>query len=159
MSSYSADEIIALLRRFGIERDRYVKALVRRGARSRTDFDALDYVEEAGELTPSALSERLLLTSGATTALIDRLEAAGLLTRRPHPNDRRSSLLRLTKQSDEAGSKQLAAYMNDLRAAARRFSASERAAIGSFLELAASTAAQHARSEPRSHAPRVTIDD
>ena len=37
-----------------------------------------------------------MLTSGAMTNRIDRLEEAGLVSRRPDPQDRRGSLVRLT---------------------------------------------------------------
>ncbi len=144
MSNYSPDELLALLRRFAMERDRYVKFLARGAGLGRAEFDALDYTAEAGELTLQQLSDRLVLTSGATTALVDRLEAAGLLTRNPNPADRRSWLLRLTKTSDDAGARQLSPYMQDLEAAARHLSASERAAVGTFLKDAAAAATKHA---------------
>jgi DNA-binding MarR family transcriptional regulator len=38
----------------------------------------------------------MMLTSGAMTNRIDRLEAAGLVARRPDPQDRRGTLVRLT---------------------------------------------------------------
>jgi len=160
MSNYSTDELVALIRRFGMERERYVKYLAREARMGLTEFTALDILQEAGELTPNQLSERLLLTSGATTALIDRLEALELLTRSPNPEDRRSWLLRLTRKSGDTGAKQLAPYLKDLHVAASRHSASERSAIGRFLEEAAAAAAKHAcmrkGGQARSRPPKVT---
>jgi DNA-binding MarR family transcriptional regulator len=49
-----------------------------------------------GARTPSALAERIGLTSPSVTALVDRLEHAGLASRRRHPVDRRSVLVELT---------------------------------------------------------------
>ncbi len=40
--------------------------------------------------------------SGATTAIIDRLEGRGFAERIRHPTDRRSVLVRLVEQADEA---------------------------------------------------------
>lgn len=158
MSTHSPKELLALLRRFALERDRYVKLLARGAGMGRAEFDALDYIEEAGELTPNQLSERLFLTSGATTALIDRLEAAGMLTRRPHPADRRSLLLRLTKGSGEAGAKQLTSYMKDLDEAAQRLSAEGRSAVGAFLEDATAAAVKHAQRETdRAKAKKISL--
>ncbi|MEL4383306.1 MarR family winged helix-turn-helix transcriptional regulator, partial [Shewanella algae] len=42
------------------------------------------------------VSEALAITIGAASKQIDRLERSGLAERRPHPHDRRSSLLSLT---------------------------------------------------------------
>jgi DNA-binding MarR family transcriptional regulator len=48
------------------------------------------------EMNPTALYRESLLTSGAITARIDRVEAAGLVRRLPDPADRRGTIVRLT---------------------------------------------------------------
>jgi DNA-binding MarR family transcriptional regulator len=48
------------------------------------------------------LSRELSLTIGAASKLADRLERDGLAVRRPHPTDRRSSLLSLTETGEGA---------------------------------------------------------
>lgn len=48
------------------------------------------------ELTPTALYRSLLRSSGAMTHRLDRLERAGLVTRRPDPDDGRRVRVRLT---------------------------------------------------------------
>jgi len=55
----------------------------------RNDLRALNLLED-GPLTPRVIGERIGLTSGSVTALIDRLERAGLVERRPSETDRRS---------------------------------------------------------------------
>lgn len=50
------------------------------------------------ELTPTDLTRHRLMTSGGMTALIDRLERRGLVSRSPNPKDRRGSLIRLTDE-------------------------------------------------------------
>ncbi len=50
------------------------------------------------QLTPTRLRELALLTSGAMTTRLDRLEEASLLSRKLDPEDRRSFQIRLTKQ-------------------------------------------------------------
>lgn len=47
-------------------------------------------------LRPLELRRTMLIGSGTLTARLDRLEAAGLLERRPDPDDRRGRLLHLT---------------------------------------------------------------
>lgn len=67
----------------------------------RAEFDVLATLRRAGEpyeLSPGALADSMMLSSGGTTARLDRLERAGLVERVPSPSDRRSVLVRLTGQ-------------------------------------------------------------
>lgn len=52
-------------------------------------------------LTLSELSERMLRVNSNTTAMVDHLEAKGLVKREPDPKDRRATRVKLT----EAGTK------------------------------------------------------
>lgn len=66
---------------------------------SYSDYDVIATLRRAGspyELTPTELGKRVLLTSGGLTACLRRLEAAGLISRRGVPEDRRMLLARLT---------------------------------------------------------------
>lgn len=74
-----------LLRTFGMQPWEY--ALLATLRRSGPEY----------ELTPSALADELLITSGALTNRIDHLERAGFVERRSHPDDRRALLVRLTE--------------------------------------------------------------
>lgn len=68
-------------------------------ALSDGDYGVLAALRRAGaphQLTPSDLARHQMMTSGGMTAAVDRLERKGLVTRRPNPNDRRGSLVRLT---------------------------------------------------------------
>jgi len=65
----------------------------------RGEFDVLASLLRAGkpyQLTPRALGESMMVTSGAVTKRVDRLERVGLLARKPEPRDRRVVLVRLT---------------------------------------------------------------
>jgi DNA-binding MarR family transcriptional regulator len=52
-------------------------------------------------LSPTDLSNMLMLSSGAMTNRLDRLEERGLVARRPDPRDRRSILVELTDRGSE----------------------------------------------------------
>lgn len=68
---------------------------------NRGEFDVLASLFRAGpphRLTPTALSEALLLSNGAMTNRVDRLEEAGLVRRRPDPADRRGVLVEVTRE-------------------------------------------------------------
>jgi DNA-binding MarR family transcriptional regulator len=58
----------------------------------------LGLVHVKGLATPSELARYTGLTSGATTAMLDRLEKAHLIERRPNPHDRRGTLIVLTTE-------------------------------------------------------------
>ena len=47
-------------------------------------------------LSPTKLYEAAMISSGGMTNRLDRLERAGLVERRPDPNDRRGKLIALT---------------------------------------------------------------
>jgi DNA-binding MarR family transcriptional regulator len=62
-------------------------------------FDLLAALRRQGapyELNPTELTRAMLVTSGGTTKRLDRLAEAGLVERRPDPDDRRGTLVRLT---------------------------------------------------------------
>jgi DNA-binding MarR family transcriptional regulator len=67
---------------------------------SATARMALAVIEGANEpLEPSVIAERLIITSGSMTSMLDTLERRGLVRRMPHPEDRRKLLVEV---SDEA---------------------------------------------------------
>lgn len=61
-------------------------------------FESLYFVSRAPSqmLRVGDLSQALRVTVGGASKLIDRIEAAGLLARRPDPHDRRAALVALT---------------------------------------------------------------
>ncbi|MBX9718188.1 MAG: MarR family transcriptional regulator [Microbacteriaceae bacterium] len=58
-----------------------------------TDLTAMQHLIVAGPLSPTALAERLELSSAAVTTVIDRLTALGHVHRTPNPGDRRGTLV------------------------------------------------------------------
>jgi len=64
---------------------------------SATARMALAVIEGAHEpLEPSVIAERLIITSGSMTSMLDTLERRGLVRRMPHPGDRRKLLVDVT---------------------------------------------------------------
>jgi DNA-binding MarR family transcriptional regulator len=62
-------------------------------------FDLLAALRRSGrpfELNPTELMSATMLSSGGVTKRLDRLAEAGLVERRPDPDDRRGTLVRLT---------------------------------------------------------------
>ena len=55
-----------------------------------------------GTMTQKELSQALRCTPRNVTSLLDALEEAGLVVRRPHPDDRRATLVDLTARGKRA---------------------------------------------------------
>jgi DNA-binding MarR family transcriptional regulator len=101
-SAAPQDAVSWLLHELAVATSRYDVAVSAQLAVSATDFLALKYVLMSEEpLGPARLGQLLGMTSGAATTLVDRLERAGHLERRPHPSDRRRKVLAVTVSTHE----------------------------------------------------------
>ncbi|MER8820341.1 MarR family transcriptional regulator [Mesorhizobium sp. M0991] len=81
-----------------ISRERLAPLFASYGLQSG-EFDVLATLRRSGPpyaLTPTALYEATMVTSGAMTNRLDRLEKSGLIKRGPHPDDRRGIVVQLT---------------------------------------------------------------
>jgi DNA-binding MarR family transcriptional regulator len=132
----NAQVLAAALQRFGLERDRMRAALASATGIGATELDALEHLEADGPLTQRQLGERLSLTSGAITMLVDRLEEAGWVSRSRHPTDRRSVLVELTPRATESIPAALDTYHSRIKALAGAVPAGHRDALRSFLQAA-----------------------
>jgi DNA-binding MarR family transcriptional regulator len=152
------EELLTTLRRFGLENDRLDATVARRLGAPPVEFKAMDHLHEARELTPGQLADRLCLTSGAVTALIDRLERLGWAERAPHPSDRRSVIVRPSAPAGKSEAVEIYMdYARRMERLARRMTAAQRAAAIEFLEAAGRVAAERAdalRHPERADAPR-----
>jgi DNA-binding MarR family transcriptional regulator len=63
-------------------------------------FRALRVLRRRGELRLSELSGLLHIAARSTTEVIDALESRGLVSRRPHPDDRRAILVGVTDHGE-----------------------------------------------------------
>lgn len=63
---------------------------------SESETMALTHLRLAGPLTPREVADRVGLTPSTVTALLDRLESAGLATRSAHPTDRRKTVVTMS---------------------------------------------------------------
>jgi len=81
------------VRDYGIHLTLFRNAISEWAGLNVTDMECLRLLFIKGIATPTELASHTGLTSGATTAMLDRLEKAGLIERRPNPNDRRGTLI------------------------------------------------------------------
>lgn len=83
------------------------------------EFDVLAALRRSGppyELSPGQLTAQTLVTSGTMTNRVDRLEARGLVARRPDPDDGRGVLVGLTDAGRALVDTALAALLDRERA-------------------------------------------
>ena len=102
-----------------------------------TDLRCLELVIADPGLTPGRLAELAGLTSGAVTGVVDRLERAGYVVRRPDPADRRSVTLAPVPARAAEVAAAVAPLAAEIEALLQAGSASEREAIERFLDAAA----------------------
>lgn len=87
------------VRDYGVNLTQFRNAMSEWAGLNATDMECLRLLSQKGIATPSELARHTGLTSGATTAMLDRLEKAGLIERRPNPKDRRGTLIAPEKSS------------------------------------------------------------
>lgn len=131
------NELVALLQDYAVEAERLGQAFAGSNRMHPTDLHALLAVMRAASsgtpLTPGRLGEHLGLSSGATTAVIDRLERAEHVHRARDGRDRR----RVTLHHGQAAAALGAAFFGPLGvrmdAMLTGYSADELAAVSRFL--------------------------
>jgi DNA-binding MarR family transcriptional regulator len=69
---------------------------------NRTDSRCLDILEQRGRVSAGELADAARLTTGAVTAVIDRLERVGFARRVTDPEDRRRVLVEITPKARAA---------------------------------------------------------
>jgi DNA-binding MarR family transcriptional regulator len=121
-AAYLERAIVAALQPFGL---------------SFGDFDVLNTLRRRGDdegTKPSDLARSSLITSGAMTSRLDRLEGAGLIRRRPDPTDRRGVLVQLTEQGERLAEASLHAVIAADEAFLEPLSRRERDAVAAALK-------------------------
>jgi DNA-binding MarR family transcriptional regulator len=77
-------------------------------------LEPMRIVDRMGTGRVNDIADALSITVGGTSKLVDRIEADGLCTRRPNPDDRRSSLISLTPEGERCLSVAVVALDDEL---------------------------------------------
>ena len=99
-------------------------------------FDVLATLRRAGapyRLSPNALLQSLMITSGTMTNRIDHLERAGLVERAHNPDDRRSVLITLTAAGLALVERAVAAHVRNEQRLLAHMSAQDQAQLAGLL--------------------------
>lgn len=132
--SYTADHITEATRRLEVAVSTLNAAVARDVGVSIPELLALENLDADGGLGPSELARRLQLSTGAVTALVDRLEASGHAARAAHPSDRRRVVVTRTAKASEALALEAAPVAGQIGRLAESLSDTERQTVGRFLD-------------------------
>ena len=133
MSSLPQQNLAGLVRQYSSAVLRHAAATAKRMSLEASELAALEHLQAAGPMSQKHLAERLSMSPGAITAMVDRLEGRGYAERIPNPKDRRSALVRITKAGLEESLRHLWPYIEDMRGVEEGFSEEERAVVARFL--------------------------
>jgi DNA-binding MarR family transcriptional regulator len=88
----------------------------------------------AGPSTPGRIAELIGLSTGATTAVIDRLQAAGLVLSEPDRHDRRRTNVRLRPERAPTLKRIFSSFSEGIERIAAHYSTQELSVILRFME-------------------------
>ena len=122
------------VRDYGVNLTQFRNAMSEWAGFNVTDMECLRFLFQKGIATPTELARFTGLTSGATTAMLDRLEKAGLIERRPNPHDRRGTLIAPQPSSGERMASWFASARKAQEELVASYSESELALIADVFE-------------------------
>jgi DNA-binding MarR family transcriptional regulator len=128
-----AETVMRELRALSTAQDRLDQYAMHRFGINRTDLRALDLIGQAGVTSPTALAIALGMSTGATSAVLDRLEAAGYARRDPDPGHRRRTLVRQTPRAEKLGEEIFAPVISGTISEALAYPDTTLASIAEFL--------------------------
>jgi DNA-binding MarR family transcriptional regulator len=151
------DELIAEVRRSQVATDMVDQAAADLMGVNRTDARCLDVLDQRGRLTAGQLAEASGLTTGAVTAMLDRLERGGFVRRLRDKEDRRRVLVEITPEARRKGHEMYRPHAEKWPLIAERYSDEDIALLLEFTrigremneELAAQLHAKLARKQAR----------
>lgn len=105
---------------------------------SLADFDVINTLRRSANehgTNASDLAHAALITTGAMTARLNRLERAGLITRTPDPSDGRGVSINLTDRGEQLAERSLRAVLDTDEAFLEPLTARQRDTVASVLKL------------------------
>jgi DNA-binding MarR family transcriptional regulator len=103
---------------------------------SRTDMRCLDLIGRLGPMTAGRLAQESGLTTGAVTFILDRLEEAGMVTRRRDTEDRRRVWVQIVPEAQQRLQDLQQPVADEMRHLAQRFKADELEIVRNFMQQA-----------------------
>jgi DNA-binding MarR family transcriptional regulator len=159
-SQDKAITVRAALRRLTAEIDGLDHRAANRFGINRSDLRCLDVLRGVGPTTPTTLASAVGMTTGGLSLALDRLEAAGYVTRRPNSNDRRSVIIEPTERLAQVEREIFGPLVRRMGEIIARYGDADLDVIRDFLDRVAEAAAGAGRSPgERASSPTLHYDD
>jgi DNA-binding MarR family transcriptional regulator len=130
----TGDMVRRLLYRRDVALARHRATLARSLGLTDVEMLVLIHLSEQDALAPSQIARLLDLSSGGATAMVQRLERAGHVTRKPHPTDRRSTLIVLSERTADRLADAQASFIEGLEQTIAPLAETERAVVARFID-------------------------
>jgi DNA-binding MarR family transcriptional regulator len=138
------DDLIREFRVSGNQDNAFDSLAAERLGVNETDLRCLNIIENSGGLSAGELATQAVLTAGAVTGVIDRLEKAGYARRVPDPADRRRVILEVTPGFDRAAERIWGPLAADwISTLSNRFTMEELERITAFLRATNEVGRRH----------------
>ena len=131
---YSARDVAMAVRRLDLMMSQMHLEMCERLGLSAGELLALAHLSIDGQLGPTELTHRLHMTTGAMTAMLDRLAERDFIVREPHATDRRRIMVRLTREGRDRIFKQVHGMANEIVAISDRLDAAGRRFVVEYVE-------------------------
>ncbi len=127
-------EVALAVRRLDLMMSQMHLEMCERLGLSAAELLALAHLSLDGPLGPTELTRHLHMTTGAMTAMLDRLAERDYVVREAHPSDRRRIVVRLTADGRARILDHVHGMANDVVALTGRLGADERRVVGRYIE-------------------------
>jgi DNA-binding MarR family transcriptional regulator len=127
------DEGGKVFRAYQTSNDNFDQAIADHLGMNRTDMRCVDLIDQAGGMTAGELAREAGLTTGAVTAVIDRLERAGMARRVADPADRRRVRVEVTPTLWELTGPLMGPFINESQTILDDYSTEELERFAEFL--------------------------
>jgi DNA-binding MarR family transcriptional regulator len=135
--------VMTAARENGISSVLFRNAIGRRLGLNVTDAECLGLLAIRSVSSPTELARHTGLTSGSTTAMLDRLEKAGFIKRKPNPRDKRGVQVEIDQQYTEAAGPLVAGIQKAQSELIASYKDSELKTIADFLTRFTENVKQH----------------
>ena len=131
---YSGKDVAMAVRRLDLVMAQMHLEMSERLGLSAGELLALAYLSVDGPLGPTELTRRLHMTTGAMTAMLDRLAERDYVVREPHATDRRRIMVSLTKSGRDRIFTEVHEMADDVVAISWRLDPAERQVVAAYVE-------------------------
>jgi len=132
-----------VFRAYQTSNDNFDQAIADHLGMNRTDMRCIDLIDQSSGMTAGELARAAGLTSGAVTAVVDRLEKAGMARRVADPTDRRRVRIEATPRVWELTGPLMGPFIAESQAILDDYSTEELERFAQFLKDVIAVQAKH----------------